>query len=256
MSRLSYDDILTIYKYISLNFTASQIAMKMHVSESTLYRIISANIEIKSPTKFSLTYRYRDCKKLSECRKAVKQCPMDCERFQKNLCGQLCEFPFICDFCESRPFCGKERHFWNPIQVYYNRIQRLKNTRSHLSLSKNKIVAFDDWLTPFIKKKISIEAVYSQFPQSFPVSPSTVRRWIDQGHLRVRRIDLVRAVTFKAKKAYGSRRPSNQNPLLKFGHTHPHFLDYVKVHPGTSIIEMDTVHGLLSEERKLLTFYH
>lgn len=74
--------------------------------------------------------------------------------------------------------------------------------------------------------------------------------------MTIRRIDLLRAVTFKVKKAYALRRPSNAEPLLKYGHTYPHFLDYVKAHPEASVIEMDTVHGLISEERKLLTFYH
>jgi len=256
MSRLGYDDILTIYKYISLNFSALQIAMKMHISPSTLYRIIATNIDIKKKSNFSLSYHYHECKYVPECKKTIKRCPAECERFEKYLCDKLCRFPFICDFCESRPYCGKERHFWNPVLVYQNRLERLKNTRSHLSLSKPKISAFNDWLSPFIKKKWSIEAVRSQFPQAFPVSTATVRRWIDGGHMSIRRIDLLRAVTFKTKKAYGLRRPSSANPLLKFGHTYPHFLDYVSAHPEASIIETDTVHGLISEERKLLTFYH
>jgi len=256
MSRLGYDDILTIYKYISLNFTASQIAMKMHISPSTIYRLIATNIAIKTRSNLSLCYRYHDCKLLSECKKTIKRCPAECERFKKNQCDKLNRFPFICDFCDARSYCMKERHDWNPVLVYQSRIERLKSARSHLSMSKSKIAAFDDWLAPFIKKKCSIEVVYSRFPQAFPISASTVRRWIDRGLMSIRRIDLLRAVAFKAKKAYGLRRPSSENPLLKFGHTYPYFLDYIKSHPEASIIEMDTVHGLASEEKKLLTFYH
>ncbi|OHE39988.1 MAG: hypothetical protein A2Y16_02075 [Tenericutes bacterium GWF2_57_13] len=253
---LGYDEILTIYKYISLNFTASQIALKMHISPSTLYRMIMTNVEIKKQVKFSLGYRYHECKFMAECRKTIERCPMECERFEKYLCDKLHRFPFICDFCESRSMCGKERHTWNPVLVYQNRLERLKNTRSHLSLSKAKIDAFNNWLSPFIKRNCSIEVLRSRFPEAFPVSPSTVRRWIDRGHMTIRRIDLLRAVTFKAKKAYALRRPSNADPLLKYGHTYQHFLDYVKAHPEASVIEMDTVHGLASEDEKLLTFYH
>ena len=256
MSRLGYDDILTIYKYISLNFTASQIAKKMNIAPSTLYRLIASNIEVKKRENFSLSFHFHECKYVSECKKTIKRCPTECERFQKYLCEKLCRFPFICDFCEARSYCGKERHFWNPVLVYQNRINRLKQTRSHLSLSKAKIESFNDWLRPFIKKKCSIEVVHSQFPHAFPVSTASVRRWIDRGVMTIRRIDLLRAVTFKSKKQYASRRPSSANPLLKFGHTYPYFLDYVKTHSETSIIEMDTVYGLMSEESKLLTFYH
>jgi len=256
MSRLGYDDLLTIYKYISLDFSASNIAKKMNIARSTLYRIIARNIEEKKRENFSLSFHFRECKYVSECKKIMKRCPDNCERYEKYLCPKLLKFPFICDFCESRIYCGKERHLWNPVLVYHRRIERLKKTRSHISLSKARIDAFNDWMRPYIKKKISIEVLYSQYPEAFPVSTATVRRWIDRGIMSVRRIDLLRAVTFKAKKAYASRKPSSMNPLLKFGHTYPYFTDYIKAHPEASIIEMDTVHGLISEEIKLLTFYH
>jgi len=150
----------------------------------------------------------------------------------------------------------KERHFWNPINVYANRTQKWKEVRSHLSMTSKKIAAFDDWITPQIKKRLSIEVLHSRFPEAFPVSVSTVRRWIGKGYLRTRRIDLLRAVTFPVKNQYKIRRPSDQNPLAKFEHTYQYFLDYVHIHPRASVIEMDTVHGLQSEKRKLLTFYH
>lgn len=141
---LGYDEILTIYKYISLNYTASQIAVKMGISPSTLYRMIMTNIEIKKRTVFSLSYHFHECKFVPECKKTIKQCPGECERYEKYLCDKLHRFPFICDFCASRPMCGKERHLWNPVLVYQNRLERLKNTRSHLSLSKAKIDAFNN----------------------------------------------------------------------------------------------------------------
>jgi IS30 family transposase len=256
MSRLGYEEILTIYKYISLNFTASQIAMKMRISPSTVYRIIGSNLEIKGKTLENLSYRHKDCRHLAECRKTIGQCPNVCGRFQKNICPKLLRFPFICDFCDARPLCRKERHFWNPDQVHLDRIQRLKESRKRLSLSKKALAAFDGWLTPLIRRRLSVEAIFSQHPEAFPASASTVRRWIDQGRLSARRIDLLRAVAFKAKKEYAYRRPGSKDPLAKFGHTYPHFLDYVKAHSEASIIEMDTVHGLISEELKLLTFYH
>ncbi|MFA5007583.1 MAG: IS30 family transposase [Candidatus Izemoplasmatales bacterium] len=253
---LGYDEILTIYKYISMDFTASQIAMQMNIAPSTLYRIIARNTEVKQRNNPGLCYRYHDCEHLSECRKKIERCPAECERFEKHLCGKLRRFPFVCDFCGTQSYCTKARRYWNPVLVYENRRKRQRRARSHLSLSKARIAAFDDWLAPFIKKKLSIEAVRSRFPEAFPVSTATVRRWIDKGHMSIRRIDLPRAATFRAKNAYALRRPSEARPLLKFGHTYPYFLAHLKAHPEASVIEMDTVHGLAKEERKLLTFYH
>ena len=256
MPRLEYDDLLHIYKCISLNFTAKQIAKKLHVSASTVYRVIENNVEARKKTNECHSTRYRDCQHIGECRKTIRQCPVSCDRFKAFLCPKLAKFPFICDFCESRGYCVKERHYWNPINVYSKRTLKWKEDRSHLSLTPKKMTAFDEWITPLIKKRLSIEVLHSQYPEAFPVSVSTVRRWIDKGYLHTRRIDLLRAVSFKVKKQYGDRRPSDRNLLAKFEHTYPYFLNHIHINPQASIIEMDTVHGLQSEERKLLTFYH
>ena len=257
MSRLNYEALLTIYKYISLEYSAEQIAKELSLAKSTIYRIIRNNIEILHKTKgYVRKYPYQNCVHISECKKTIKHCPEKCERFKKYLCPKLLKFPFFCDFCEGRPVCGKERHFWNPVQVESSRMERLKKSRKHLYTSKKNITVFNEWISPLIKKQLSIEALYSQYPEVFPVSTSTVRRWIDQGYLSVQRVDLLRAVRFKAKKEYSYRRPSNKNPLAKYGHTYQYFLEYLKSNRKASIIEMDTVHGLQSEETKLLTFYH
>jgi transposase, IS30 family len=253
---LGYDELLTIYKYISLHFTASQIARKLNIAPSTLYRVVKSNLQIKKRNTYSLQFHFRDCKFVPECKKKLSRCPTECSKYRQYLCEKITRFPFFCDFCDSQTYCTKERHYWNPVLVYQHRLERLKETRSHLSLPTPKLHAFGDWLAPYVKRKLSLEVVQHQFPEAFPVSTSTVRRWIDKGCLSVRRIDLLRAVSFKTKKAYGLRRPSSANPLLKFGHTYPYFLDDVKAHPETSIIEMDTVHGLASETCKLLTFFH
>ena len=253
---LGYDELLTIYKYISLHFTASQIAKKMNIAPSTLYRLVKSHLQIKKRNTYSLQFHFRDCKFVPQCKKTMTRCPSECSKYRKYLCEKITRFPFFCDFCETQTYCTKERHYWNPVLVYQHRLERLKNTRSHLSLSTSKLHAFSDWLAPYVKKKLSVEVLKQAFPEAFPVSSSTVRRWIDKGSLSVRRIDLLRAVTFKPRKAYGQRRPSSVNPLLKFGHTYPSFLEDLKTHPDASVIEMDTVYGLASEPRKLLTFYH
>ena len=225
MPRLDYEDILRIYKLISMDYTAYNIANIMKISPSTLYRMIKCNIETK---KLNIVHNknFRDCIHLPECRKKVYRCPKDCDRYEKYLCEKLKKFPFICDFCAAKTYCKKEHHYWNPDEVYLKRLNRLHDSRSHISLSKKQLSAFDEWISPHIKQKKSIEVLYSTYPEMFPISSSTVRRWINQSRLSVRRIDLVRAVSFKVKKEYNYKRSKNYNPLAKFGHTYSYFLEY------------------------------
>ncbi len=74
--------------------------------------------------------------------------------------------------------------------------------------------------------------------------------------MSARRIDLLRAVRFKAKKEYHFRVRRNTDPLAKYGHTYQYFLNYLEAKPKASVMEMDTVYGLQSESTKLLTFFH
>jgi len=256
MARLNYEDILSIYKDISLDYTASQISFKMRIHPSTLYRLIKNNISTKTKSIEHGTYKFLNCMHMNECKKIIQRCPLSCDRFEKYLCPQLLKFPFICDFCEAKGYCKKERHFFHPDQVYLQRQNRLKDSRSHLSLSKKQLSSFDEWISPLIKQKLSIEVIHSKYSHLFPVSVSTVRRWINQSQLSARRIDFLRSVTFKAKKEYVYRRPYNDNPLAKFGHTYQYFLDFINSKTHSSIMELDTVHGLKTEAKKLLTLYH
>ncbi|MDT8337491.1 MAG: IS30 family transposase [Candidatus Izemoplasmatales bacterium] len=255
MSRLDYEDLLKVYKLISLDYSAYNISTIMNIHPSTLYRLIKNNLEIKK-NNFNQNSHFRDCIYLPECRNLISKCPNQCDRYKKYLCYKLKSFPFVCDFCEAKTYCRKEHHYWNPDQVYRDRVDRLHNSRSHITLSKKQLSSFDCWLSPQIKQKKSIEVLHAMFPEMFPVSTSTVRRWINQSRLSARRIDLLRAVSFKVKKQYRYTRRKNANPLAKYGHTYNFFKDYMIIHPQASVMEFDTVHGIQSEKTKLLTIFH
>jgi IS30 family transposase len=90
----------------------------------------------------------------------------------------------------------------------------------------------------------------------FPVSTSTVRRWINHSKLSIRRIDLMRAVSYNPNKLYRYKRRTNQDPLAKYGHTYHYFQEYLDLNPQASIMEFDTVHGIQNESTKLFTIFH
>jgi IS30 family transposase len=255
MQRLDYEDILKIYKLISLNYSAYNISKIMNIHPSTMYRLIKNNLQIKT-NPFNQNINYRDCIHLTECRHKINRCPKVCERYQKYLCPKLRKFPFICDFCEGKYYCKKEHHLWNPDQVYVLRVDRLHDSRTHIRLTKKELRAFDQWLSPHIKQKKSIEVIHAVYPEMFPVSTSTVRRWINKTRMTVRRIDLLRAVSYQPKKQYRYMRRGNPNPLVKYGHTYNFFKTYLSLHLQASIMEFDTVHGPQNEKTKLLTIFH
>jgi len=61
MPKLQYDDLLNIYKCISSNYTATQIALKLSVSASMVYRVIERNVETQKKSDW---FHCDSCKKL------------------------------------------------------------------------------------------------------------------------------------------------------------------------------------------------
>lgn len=256
MTRLNYEDLLHIYKLISLDMSALEISKTLNMNPSTLYRLIKTNRVNKHISRNVRKYPFKSCVHLHECRLTLKRCKNDCQRFEKYICPRLKRFPFICNFCSERSKCVKEQYLFNPDDVYLKRRKRLIETRKHIRLNKSDFKSFNHWISPLIKEGKCIEVLYNAYPDDFPVSTSSVRRWINEGYLSAKRIDLRRAVKFKVKKQYQIKRRYSHDPLFKYKHTYAYFLNHLKSNLKASIIEFDTVHGVTTEKPKLLTMYH
>lgn len=258
MTRLNYEDILHIYKLISLDHSAIEISQTLHVNPSSIYRLIKDNKVSQqiSKNKKVRSYPFKNCIHLYECKLHMKSCIEPCPRYKKYICPKLRKFPFICNFCPDKSKCVKEQYYFYPDEVYLKRQHRLIHSRKHIRLKTRAFNKFDCWVSPLIQEGKSIEVLYHAYPDAFPVCTSTLRRWINEGYLMAKPIDLRRAVKFKIKKQYQFKRSYSKDPLFKYTHTYSYFKKYIKRHPRASIMEFDTVHGLASEKTKIFTLYH
>ena len=73
-------------------------------------------------------------------------------------------------------------------------------------------------------------------------SDKTIYKLIDLGLLEVRNIDLPRKVRFRSRRKWTTVYKVDKNCLT--GRTHEDFLEYMKKHPDTPIVQMDTVEGV------------
>lgn len=68
---MDYDDLLLLYKFISLNY-----------SERKITQLLKKD--------------------------GINNCPVSCPNFKKWLCPNLKKFPYNCNFCEIRYSCRKK----------------------------------------------------------------------------------------------------------------------------------------------------
>lgn len=79
----------------------------------------------------------------------------------------------------NRFTCKKAKRIFNPEEVYILRNDRLKESKSVPNISKNELKKFDDFVSPLIRQGLSIESIYSNLKDDFPVSTRTVIHWIN-----------------------------------------------------------------------------
>lgn len=260
-SHLNYDELLLIYKYISLKYSIKQICNLIGMNRSTLYRVIIKNSEIKkgySSTNNFVSLRYKPCKFLIKCKaNGLDRCPKACDKFKKYICPKLEAFPYMCNFCEIKDTCKKEKRIFNPETALKIRIDRNKESKSFPKIKMQQLKEFDSSFSPLIKQGLSVETVMNHDKELSIVTSRTVRNWINKSYLAAKRHDLRNAVTrpYKLEYDYQNKRVS-KNPLIKVGRTYTSFLDYIKSHDPNEITQFDTVHGLKGDKGCLLTIHH
>ena len=90
--------------------------------------------------------------------------------------------------------------------------------------------------------------IFTNHGEKIPCSEPTLYRYIDEGLLTVKNIDLLRKVTYKPRKQTEQR--TSLERACPVNRTYEYFLSYISENPDANIVEMDTVVG--SEPGKVL----
>ena len=116
---INYDELLKIYKFISLDYSLKTVIHLVNKNRSTIYRLIINNSKWdKGSSVFTSlkNTRFKNCSNLLNCkRNGIASCPNSCPNYKKWICPKLRSFPYICNFCEQRYTCKKEKRLFNLI---------------------------------------------------------------------------------------------------------------------------------------------
>jgi len=256
---LDYDEILNLYKYISLNYSTKQICNLLNINRSTLYRVITINSSIKNGfSNKCFSNKFKNCKHLIKCHEnGIKYCPVTCERYEKYMCPKLIKFPYICNFCSLKDGCKKDKRLFHPELAYKIRNDRNIESKSFPKVKVSKLKEFDNEFSPLVKQGLSVETVMNQMKDNCISTSRTVRNWINKSYLMAKRHDLRNAVTRVYDDKYDSKdKRVSKDPLIKVNRTYSCFVEYMKVHDLNELTQFDTVHGLIGDKTCLLTIHH
>lgn len=132
-------------------------------------------------------------------------------------------------------------------------MRRYSESRSKPQTHGDELAALDKLVTPLIKKGQPLTHIYSTHRDKIPVSERTLYRYIDAGMLGVGNLDLRRKVSYRQRRKQKKAIDTITNKKFRETRTYEDFLAYLKKHPGTNYVEMDTVLGTQGKGKRMLT---
>ena len=189
-----------------------------------------------------------------KCKKLCKNCPQchcHCPAFLPERCRVEGKAPFVCNGCEKRRACRLDKWFYGADSAQKTYERTLCQRRAGICLTRDELSALDDLVSPLVRKGQPIAHILKAHQGEILISERTFRRYIDQGLLSVRNIDLRRVVRYKPRK----KRPNPKPPESKAGHRYVDFCALLDQDPSQPVVEMDTVEGHHLDQKHLLTLY-
>ena len=238
---LSLSERFDIENGLSTRKSFKEISRSLGKDCTTISREIRNHYVVKNTG--GIGRQFNNCIYRSTCPNRGKNCNLNnCTEFKEQKCNLLNKPPYVCNGCKLKNQCTLTKHFYDAAYANNEYFSNLSEVRSGVMIYQNEIDNLNSILTPLIcEQNQSIHQVIINNKNKIMFSDKTIYKYIDLGILNVRNIDLPRKVRFrnrtKATTVYKIDKKCLEN------RTYEDFLNYIKEHPDTPIVEMDSVEG-------------
>ena len=232
---LSYEDRKNIEDGLNDNKSINQIAKEINRSHSSVLREIDRNKVFTKPSNWNCGNRYEN------------------PNYNPH-CDKLDSSPYVCNGCNSRSGCRKERYTYYARKAddIYKEVK--SEARKGINLTPEEVFQINKVLTPLIKKGQTINHLYINHPDLLDFSKPSFYNYVNNGVFEFGPLDFPRIVKYKKRKKKHNRRTRKEREIL-INRKYSDFLDYTSKNPYLNIVEMDTVEGLQNEADCFLTLF-
>jgi len=229
---LSYEDRKNIEDGLNNKKSVNQIAQELNRSHSTILREIDRNKVYYKPSNWNNCYN---------------------DKNKDYCCNKLSKPPHVCNGCKSRSGCRKERFTYYARKADDSYQELIRSCRQGINLTEEEIYSINQVILPLVKKGQTTNHLYINHPEVLNFGKSTFYRYINNGVFEFGPLDFPRIVKHKKRKKY--KRRSRQEREILIGRTYENFLEYTSKNPSLNIVEMDTVEGLQTDSKCILTLF-
>ena len=191
------------------------------------------------------------------CDKSCRFCWHDphkkCECFTPFKCTRPVKPPYICNGCSYMKHCPLEMHIYSARRAQRSYEKTLSESRTGINMTPEELIELNDLISPLILKGQPLSHIFAVHADEIPVCRRTLYNYLDQRVFQARNIDLPRRVRYKKRRKHSTSATRNIQQVYRNKRTFKDFEYYLKIHPDTDVVEMDTVKGIRNSGKCLLT---
>ena len=220
---LKLEDRLIIEALIKLRKTCKEMSIELNRSESTIRREVKKNRYQTQPSLFN--------------------------NDSPRTCSCSLSFPYVCNNCTKHNRQKVYKYFYSAERAQKAYHSNISFSRVGTNIDNEIMKEVDEAIVDGLTKNQSVNHIIHA--NHLPISLSTAYRWINDGVLSSKAIDLQKAVRYKNRKPKSNRGINKAN---RQGRTYVDYLSYISDNPHLNMVEMDTIEGLITDSNCLLTF--
>lgn len=229
---LSYEDRKNIEDGLNARKSINQISIELNRSHSTILREIDRNKVYYKPSNWNNCYN---------------------NKWKDYSCIKLLKSPHVCNGCKSRSGCRKERFTYYARKADDAYRELIRSCKQGINLDDEEIYNINKIIKPLVKKGQTTNHLYINHPEVLNFSKVSFYNYINKGVFEFGPLDFPRIV--KHKKRKNKKRRTRQEREILIGRKYEDFIEYTGKHPDLNIVEMDTVEGLQSDSKCILTLF-
>lgn len=236
------------------SFSFKAIARELSRDCTTISKEIKHHITIKKTGSYGKSFNncvYRfDCKcsyicDSPSCRnqycRFCSRCSDFCSNYKEHICQLLSKPPYVCNGCDKLRNCTLQKSLYSADAAQKEYEVCRFESRSGITLDQDEILRLDKIISPLIQRGQSIHHICSNNRDAIMHSEKSIYNYIDYNLFSARNIDLPRKVVYRPRKKKISNFKVDKS--CRIGRTYQDFLIFMKEHPDTPVVEMDSVEG-------------
>ena len=170
-------------------------------------------------------------------------------------CKKLKRWPYVCTNCESRyKRCSFIKLKYDAKKAQTKADINLINSRKGIDIDNDKFKRLDEIIKNGIDDNKSIYQIKIENSDEIDKSITTLYRYINNGILTIKRIDLPYAVKYKKRKHNKKYDYSENNKIDRTGHTYLDYLSYIHKNPRVNVWQLDFLGAIKTDSKNILSF--